>query len=61
MEFNKIIMLFDSSGNIILKDELKSVPLKEEYIIKKSIELFNDSEPCIIHRNFVIKKNTFRN
>ena len=26
------------------------------FIIKKSIELFNDSEPCIIHRSFIIKK-----
>ncbi len=29
------------------------------YIIHKSIEMFNDSEPCVIHRNYVMKKMIF--
>jgi hypothetical protein len=32
------------------------LPIKSDVIINKSIELFNDKEPCIIHRTYVIKK-----
>jgi hypothetical protein len=52
----KVITFIDSSGNVILKGKLTSLPLKEEFVINKSIELFNDCEPCIIHRTFVMKK-----
>lgn len=37
-------------GNIL------DLPVKQEYIIKRSIELFDDDDPCIIHTSFVIKE-----
>jgi len=49
----------------ILKDELGKelasytvfqLPINETIIIKKSIEFFNDKEPCIIHKNYIKKK-----
>ena len=52
----KVLSFIDCNGNIILKEKVTSLPLKEECIINKSIELFNDCEPCIIHRTFVMKK-----
>lgn len=52
----KVISFVDRNGNVLLKERLTSLPLREEYIINKSIELFNDCEPCIIHRTFVMKK-----
>ncbi len=50
------IVFIDKKGSISHECKLNSLPFKEEKIIEKSIELFNDREPCIIHRTFVIKK-----
>jgi hypothetical protein len=52
----KIILFIDCNGNIIIKEKITSMPLKEECIIKKSIEFFNDCEPCIIHRTYIMKR-----
>lgn len=32
------------------------LPIKDQYIIDKSIELFDDEDPCIIHQSYVIKE-----
>ena len=32
------------------------LPIKEQFIIDKSIELFDDEDPCIIHQSYVIKE-----
>ncbi|NLX70235.1 MAG: hypothetical protein GX024_04970 [Clostridiales bacterium] len=53
---SKEFLFIDSDNNLIMKKDLTSIPIKEECIIKKSIELFNDPEPCIIHRTYVLKK-----
>lgn len=55
----KVLSFIDIHGNVILKERLTELPLKEECVISKSIELFNDSEPCIIHRTYVMKKIIF--
>lgn len=55
----KVVSFIDCYGNVILKEKITLLPLKEECIIDKSIELFNDCEPCIIHRTFVMKKIFF--
>ncbi|HEY9063085.1 MAG TPA: hypothetical protein VIO64_21700 [Pseudobacteroides sp.] len=52
----KIITFISENGRTELQCRLNSLPLKEEKIIEKSRELFNDPEPCIIHRSFAIKK-----
>jgi hypothetical protein len=51
----KVISFIDCNGNVFLKEKLTSLPIKEECIINKSIELFGDCEPCIIHRTYVMK------
>ncbi|WP_024831735.1 hypothetical protein [Ruminiclostridium josui] len=52
----KRIIFIDKKGCTNNEYKLNSLPFKEEIIIKKSIELFNDREPCIIHRTYVMKK-----
>ena len=42
-----------SHGQQIYNGYLKDVPLKEAVILEKSIEFFNDPEPCHIHRGAV--------
>jgi len=52
----KILKFCDIKGNVLLEKKVSSLPLKEQTIIKKSIEFFNDPEPCMIHRSAVMKR-----
>ncbi|MDP4179555.1 MAG: hypothetical protein Q8942_00495 [Bacillota bacterium] len=52
----KKIKFIDGNEKTRFECKFNSLPLNERKIIEKSIELFNDSEPCIIHRSFAIKK-----
>ena len=38
---------------VLFSGDLMDLPLKDEWVIKKSIEFFNDPEPCFIHRSAV--------
>jgi len=38
---------------VLFSGDLTELPLKEEWILKKSIEFFNDPAPCYIHRGAV--------
>ena len=38
---------------VLFNGDISDLPLKDEWIIKKSIEFFNDPEPCFIHRSAV--------
>lgn len=46
------------NGNVIYEGNILDIPIKEDAIIKKSIEVFGDEDPCIIHQSFVIKEYT---
>ena len=35
---------------------ISDMPIKHTSIIQKSIELFDDDDPCIIHQSYVIKE-----
>lgn len=52
----KQLILTDSPGNMVYKGSIWSLKIAEKLIIKKSIEFFNDSEPCFIHRSAVVKR-----
>lgn len=41
---------------VLYKGRLFDLPIKEKHIVNKSIEIFGDDEPCIIHQSFVIKE-----
>lgn len=49
-------MFKDINGNNLVNYTPLQLPIKENVIIEKSIELFDDDEPCIIHRTYVMKK-----
>ena len=40
----------------IFNGKFIDLPIKEAYLISKSIELFDDEDPCIIHQSYVIKE-----
>lgn len=44
------------NGESIFKKKIQNLPIKEEYIKEKSIELFDDEDPCIIHQSYVVKE-----
>ncbi|MDR1559405.1 MAG: hypothetical protein LBS84_06860 [Clostridiales bacterium] len=41
------------NGEVLFSGELTDLPLKEEWILKKSVEFFDDPAPCYIHRSAV--------
>jgi hypothetical protein len=51
-----VLCFFDDKGQAIMERKLTAIPLKEEAIIRRSIEFFNDPEPCMIHRSAVMKR-----
>ena len=50
----KIIVKRDAL--VLYKGPILNIPIKEDCIIKKSIEVFGDEDPCIIHQSFVVKE-----
>ena len=42
-----------SQNALVYEGLLKDIPLKESVILEKSIQFFNDPEPCHIHRSAV--------
>lgn len=51
------ITLF-AGESAVYKGYLKDLPLKEEIILQKSLQFFNDPEPCHIHRSAVALRLT---
>ena len=36
--------------------KIANIAMKEDWIIKKSVELFDDEDPCIIHQSYIVKE-----
>ena len=45
-----------ASGVEVFRAPLIEIPLKEQTIIEKSIQFFDDPEPCYIHRGAVVTR-----
>lgn len=41
---------------ILYEGRISDIPIKEKYIIQKSVKLFDDDDPCIIHQSYIIKE-----
>jgi hypothetical protein len=41
---------------VLYEGRISDIPVKHDAIIKRSIELFDDDDPCIIHQSYVIKE-----
>lgn len=48
--------LIYAEGREALRAPLIEIPIREEVIIEKSIEFFDDPEPCYIHRGAVVTR-----
>ncbi len=51
-----VLSFLNKEGEVFFERKLTAIPLKEEAIIRKSIEYFSDPEPCMIHRSAVMKR-----
>lgn len=49
-------IIISTNDKVIYKGRISDIPIKETAIIQKSIELFDDDEPCVIHQSYVIKE-----
>jgi hypothetical protein len=50
------IIITNENKEIIFQGKPYDLPIQYEEIKKKSIELFDDEEPCIIHQSYAIQK-----
>lgn len=53
---NEKIIIKDYNEKVIYNGPILDMPIKEQYIVKKSLDLFDDEDPCIIHKAYAIKK-----
>jgi hypothetical protein len=50
------IIITNSNKDVIFKGNPLNLPIRYLDIKKKSVELFDDEEPCIIHQSYAIQK-----
>ncbi|MCR3907079.1 MAG: hypothetical protein NUK62_08665 [Tenericutes bacterium] len=50
------IIITNSSQDVIYSGKPLDMPIKKDAIIRKSIELFGDEDPCIIHQSYAVQK-----
>lgn len=43
-------------NTVLFEGRISDVPIKPDAIVQKSIELFGDDDPCVIHQSYVIKE-----
>ena len=51
----KYKLTIKKDDQIIFEGKPINLPIKEEVLKQKSIEMFADDEPCIIHQTYVIE------
>ena len=52
----KTKIIIETDKDVLFKGRILNMPVKYSAIIDRSIELFDDENPCIIHQSFVIKE-----
>ncbi len=51
----KYKILIQKEKKVIFDGKPINLPIKNDVLIAKSIEMFNDEDPCIIHQTYVIE------
>ncbi|MDY0075566.1 MAG: hypothetical protein RBR75_06820 [Acholeplasmataceae bacterium] len=51
----KFIIIYDAKHHIIYEGNPLNLPIKRHKIQEKSMEVFRDPDPCIIHQSYVIQ------
>jgi len=49
-------IIIKRNGETLYTGKILNMPVKHEAIVQKSIELFDDEDPCIIHQSFAVKQ-----
>ena len=52
----KQYITISKNDKTLYEGRISDIAIKEKYIIKKSVEIFDDDDPCIIHQSYVIKE-----
>lgn len=52
----KTVIVRAENGDVLYEGAFNELPVKENYIIEKSVELYQEKEPCIIYRTHIVKK-----
>jgi hypothetical protein len=50
------IVCMDAAGAVLGRYPLNALPLREDTVLRLSIEFFGDPEPCMIHRSAVMSR-----
>lgn len=50
------VIITDANHEVVYQGKPLDIPIKKDAITKKSIELFDDDEPCIIHQSYAVQK-----
>jgi len=50
------MVIFNENHDIVFEGKMIDLPIKEAVIKQKSMELFRDPDPCIIHQSYAIQK-----
>lgn len=57
MDIRKLVVTFTGEGNRMLaQHRMVGLPIRERQLVERSIELFHDPEPCMIHRSAVTQR-----
>lgn len=51
----KYKIIIKNQDQIIFEGRPLDLPIKKDMLIAKSIDMFNDADPCIIHQTYVIE------
>ncbi|MFA5471040.1 MAG: hypothetical protein WCZ00_03595 [Acholeplasmataceae bacterium] len=51
----KYKIMIKNENQIIFDGRPLDLPIKKDILISKSVEMFNDEDPCIIHQTYVIE------
>ncbi len=52
----KTKIIIEMNDVTLFKGKILNLPVHHNEIIKRSIELFDDDNPCIIHQSFIVKE-----
>lgn len=50
------IIIQDKDHHVVFKGRPITLPMTKTAIVAKSIELFGDDDPCVIHQSYAIQK-----
>ena len=49
-------IIIKRGDTVLYQGNILDTPFKEAIIIERSIDIFGDEDPCIVHQSFVVKE-----